>query len=222
MALHELEFFPQKFQEHPGYRDPSLSPPSVANGTASVIDLYFTDDRPNMDWGKEYLTSYTLEYIFGAEKGFLRNFRQIDRTGKITKRDLEIILEHARPYIDNADPEETEAFGHSLVIFSVLPAMATSDYLPMGFSRRGLLTPPFTTLEFLERLNELKKVVMSMVAGKVDIARPIITRPPVLRTCLFFAIARDLPLHSELSGKEKEEQVRYTIEHLLENIKLDL
>lgn len=217
-----LEFDPHKFQEAIGYRNIAQSPLSVAQETALVLEIFFNEALNNTKPGMEYLAGSTLEYLYGAKKGFLRNFPEIDRTEKITPQDRERLLTLARPFLDYPDPEEDEAFRHSLVIFSVLPAMATSPYLPNGFSRRGLLAPPFTTTEYLTRLDELGEEVKKIIGGQTHPRTIIETSAPLIRTYSFFRVASNLPLHVELTPKEIEQRTKETVEKLLGDIQIDL
>ncbi len=209
------------FQEVASYRDFSFAPPVVAQATHQNFELYFGNVLPNMGPVREYFAGHTLSFVHAAEKGFLRDFRKIGKEF-VSGEDLQRLLTSAKPYTNNPDLEDTEAFGYSLVVFSVLPDLAHSQYIPTGFSRQGLLEPPFTTMEFLARLRELRGEVTRIINGQTPPGTSAEARDELWRTYLFFDVAKDLPLHYLESPREIEERARNTFEHLLDNIPINL
>ncbi len=209
------------FQEVIGYKDWNYAPSVVADATYTNLNWYFGSTL-GKQYAKEYFAGPTLSLLHNAKKGFLRNYQKIDRIGVITEEDAARLHALAKPFISHPDPEEDEAFGYSLVVFSMLPVMAESGYLPMGFSRRGVLEPPFTTREYHERLDELQREFMGIVSGTTDPNMPVETRTSLWRTYLFFQVAHNLPIHFEQSPRDVEQRTRHTIEHLLDDIKVNL
>ncbi|MBI2268380.1 MAG: hypothetical protein HYU80_02935 [Candidatus Blackburnbacteria bacterium] len=171
------------------------TPVVVARNTAFLMDLCLIDWLPDKQPALGYLAGETLDYLLDAENGFLKNLNKIDRTGKIDAFDYQRFMEIAQRSGKPSPRETDEAFGFALVTFSVLPDMATSRFLPKGFSRRAALAPPFTTREFFLRIRELRSIVMQFIAGKFGSHTVIETHPPLLRTYQFFQVAKDIPLH---------------------------
>lgn len=216
MAMQEGGF--QKFIE---YRDSNQTPFLVADETFTNLIWYFSH-APGKNVARDFFAESTLPFIFGARKGFLRHYREIDRANVITPQDDKWLSELAKPHILNPDIEEDERFRYSLVVFSILPAMARSRHLPSGFSRRGLLEPPFTTREFHERLRELGQEFTGIIRGTTKPETPIETRASLWRTFLFFQVAHELPIHIQENPREVAQKTRDTFEHLLGDMSLDL
>lgn len=110
------------FQGVVSYRDVSHAPPVVAQATHQNLDLYLGNVVPDMGPIREYFAGHTLSFVHAAEKGFIRDFRKIGKAF-IEEADLQVLLGKARPYSQNSDVEDTEAFGYSLVVFSVLQSL---------------------------------------------------------------------------------------------------
>lgn len=222
MASRQEIVLPDRFQPYPGYREKSKAPAVVVDSTLNVLQMYFNEELIDMTVARNYLASDTTDFIYGAQKGFFRDFNRITRGRNITREDMSRIFGLARPHFTTPDPEDSEAFGFSIVIFAALPYFAKHKLLPQGFSKDGVLTPPSTTMEFNTRLNELKDEIGKIVSGETAPTTHIEERNSLWRTYAFFNVGRDLPLHVEKSEGEIEEAARTTFENLLGDVSVNL
>lgn len=195
------------------------APALVARSTAYLMDLYFMGflqgERRQTALG--FFATQTLDGLYGAERGFYRNLHKIDRVGLIDPIDLERFQLLARQDMRQPAIAEDEAFGFMLVTFSVLPELATSRFLPKGFSRRTLLAPPFTTREFFLRVKELRQEVSRIVAGQVTPKTLIEGSNPLWRTYLFFQVGGDIPMHIQQDRNLVEEATEKVARRILES-----
>lgn len=219
---HQEIILPDRFQPFPGHREQSKIPTVVADSTSQVLQMYFKEELINPTVARNYLASDTTDFIYGAQKGFFRDFNRITRDKNMTRDDMDRIMGLARPHFRAHDLEDSEAFGFSIVIFAALPYFAKHDLLPQGFSKDGVLAPPSTTMEFNIRLNELKEEIGKIVSGETAPTTHIEARNSLWRTYTFFNVGKDLPLHLENSADEIKDTARATFENLLGNLKINL
>lgn len=221
MARQEI-VLPDRFQPFPGHREQSKVPAVVADSTSHVLQMYFKEELIDATVARNYLASDTTDFIYGAQKGFFRDLNRITRGRNMTREDMDRIMGLAKPHFKTHDPEDSEAFGFSIVVFAALPYFAKHELLPQGFSKRGVLAPPATTMEFNARLSELKDEIGKIVSGETVPTTHIEKRNSLWRTYAFFSVGRDLPLHVEKSEGEIEEAARKTFEDLLEDVNINL
>lgn len=209
-----------EFQIVPGYKNRAMSPAVVSQETGNILSLYFNND-PRFDprLGKQYLATDTLNYIWEAEKGF---YTLYDKKSKIGKQELVVFLDESETALAHPDIESNEAFGHSMVVFSVLPEIAQHPSYPKGFSKRNILRPPETTMEFLLRLKELRVEIIKIIGGQTSPQTPMETNNSLLRSYLYFWVARKIPLRCSENKREIEEKARVFINKLLGDIKIFL
>lgn len=111
----------------------------VIDQTDSLLRLYSKGAIRQAEIARDYLHDYTLTFLDTAAKGVKRVF---------TKDDSVI----------NAQPlDANEAADLTNVVFAWMHYFATSQFLPNGFSRRGMLQAPTTREQFLQRTAEIKK-----------------------------------------------------------------
>lgn len=220
MARQEI-VLPDRFQPHPGYKEQSKAPPVIVDNTSYVLQMFFNEGLPDARAARNYLASDTTDFIYGAQKGFFRDFNRITRGRNMARQDMDRIMGLASPHFKIQDPEDSEAFGFSIVIFSALPYFAKHHLLPQGFSKNGVLAPPSTTMEFNVRLNELKDEIGKIVSGETPPTTHIEARNSLWRTYTFFSVGKDLPLHVENSEGEIEEAARETFENLLGDVNIN-
>lgn len=182
-------YIPDNFQAVPGYRDYEQSPIRVVAQTSDLLDIYFQGSFINTDPLKEYLEEMTLGYLHRAERGF---YIFADKTGKLSRQDFKAVTRDSRAYLQQPDVESNEAFGHSLVVFSCLPEFTSQGFLAHGFSRRQTLCPPETTLEFLNRIRELRREVGKIARGEREADSPVQADVALLRTYAFFKVGSNL------------------------------
>ncbi len=218
---HQEIVLPDRFQPHPRYKEQSKAPPVVVDNTSYVLQMFFNEGLPDARAAQNYLASDTIDFIYGAQKGFFRDFNRITRGRNMTHKDMDRIMGLAGPHFRTHDPEDSEAFGFSIVIFAALPYFAKHELLPQGFSKDGVLAPPSTTMEFNIRLNELKDEIGKIVSGETVPTTHIEERNSLWRTYAFFNVGRDLPLHVERSEGEIEEAARETFGNLLGDVNIN-
>lgn len=195
------------FQEIPGYKDPWRTPAALIQGTAHAMDLYLKGTLPDRKLLQDILAHDTLDFLHAAKRGFALNYDKIRDPRFIEAQQLQALEAFARPYRENPDVEDTEAFGLTLVTFSLLPALGQHRQYQLGFSRKGVLQPPFTTREFAGRLKEMHAEVVGMVSGTTAPETNTAHRASLLRTVLFFEVGSVIPLRYKENPKELEEQV---------------
>lgn len=114
-----------------------------------------------------------------------------------------------------------EAADLTNVVFAWMHYFATSQFLPNGFSRRGMLQAPTTSEQFLQRTAEIKKELALIVAGLRDTDMPLEAKPSALRTHTFFRVGSIIPLKLPDNKKELAEK-REAFDKLLGDINIDL
>jgi len=188
--------------------DHSQAPHVIAGRTTSLIEVLLRN-YPEVDFAQEYLSSYTLDYLNRVQQGFhsaAGSFKE-DR-----RQPLAELIGDSDQFLQGFDPELTEAFNHAMVAFAFMPVhMRTSLH---GFSRKGILRPPETGIEILERIREMRAEVLKMISGQTKPHSIDRTTHSLLRTYLFFKTGGELELHQPVTQKEEDDQTR----HLLRNI----
>ena len=185
------------------YRDWARSPMTIVRQTHAILGLVMSD-IPNVGPAREYLHDYTLGYLRNAEAGADELF---DQRGFV-QPDL--------------DPEVREAPGHAFTVFGYLPDMTKSRFLPMGFSRRGMLGAPQTRSEFLKRLNELKANIWRIADRQVNPQVIFESDRPLLRTVNFFRVGSELPIHLSDSEHVQDQLEREKFNDFLGGMNIDL
>ena len=177
-------FRDSRFQPVPGYEDTERVPQVVISHTDSLLCLYSTRAIRQPEIARSYLQDYTLRFLDTAAQGVERVFT----------RDEAVI---------NAQPIDiNEAADFTNVIFAWMHYFATSQFLPDGFSRRGMLQAPATRKQFLQRTAEIKRELALIVAGLRDTDMPLEARPSAFRTHTFFHVGTIIPLRFPDSKSE--------------------
>lgn len=203
MAEFERDFIippGSRFQPIISYREVEKAPPVIARQTHTLLDLLNQGAIKGLGSARDYLHDYTLKFLDTATIGsdmLYDRFR--NSSGEIV------------------DLESREAADYALVVFSCLPDRAKSPFLPMGFSRKGMLKPPITHGEFLLRIQELKVGVWQVVDGKTEPHSILETDPSLLRVHKFFEVGSNLAI-KEINQKEQQQSERWRINHLLDGI----
>lgn len=192
----ELEFSPQEprpFQPEIVYANPEDSPPAVARATAVILDRYFAG-LSTPSWETRYLANQSLGLVDSARKGFLGNMQAIRDLGKVEAPILDALLQNNKPYSEEGpSDEETESFARMYLAFGMLPYVAAHEMLPGGFSKRGVLEPPFTAEELFGRIREVGVNIKWIVGGRISQNQDLINRPGVLRTYWAFQAMGSMP-----------------------------
>ncbi len=167
----------------------------VPRQTAIFMDLYFRGEIEDPSLGRKFLAKETVGFVISAEKGFVADPNKVDRMNLASDEDRIKMLNSALTFVRKADSDDDTAFGYSLVVFYTMPYFARYHSLPDGFSKRGVLAPPETTGEFLDRLHELQDETTKIVNGETQPTKVLHRDPSLWRTGMFFQVAATLPLH---------------------------
>ncbi len=176
-------------------------PAKISIVTSDALDLYFSDDIFDKSEIQDVLGDVTLPFLRRAQIGILQYPHTIDRLGLISPEDKELLVrrqEIAR--ISTDDILTHQAFDYTRIAFSALPDYSSSPYFPMGFSRRGIFSPPQTVKSFIQRVDELGTQISLITQG---ITQPDeIRKPNILlwRTTAFFEVAKELSLRNFSRG----------------------
>lgn len=165
----------EEFQSVIGYREIEKSPPLVARQTHTLLGLYSQGAIRNPRPARDYLEDYTLEYLKAAEAG---SGILYDQTGNLKPQEIDL--------------ETREAASHAFVVLAHLPDKATSPFLPLGFSRKGMLAAPTTKEQFLARIKELKIGLWQIADGNLSPHATLEAYPSLLRVCKFFEVGNGL------------------------------
>jgi len=190
--------FTGDFQKEIIYSDEVLRPKQVVKSSALALRLFFDKKIEDTSVAKYYLSNTTSDFLRLAEIGYLKRLPNVWNLEKIPHENLLTLLKAQVPVISEEgtkeNDEEREAFEFSMVTFTFLHK-ARHAYLPDGFSKRGMLAPPVTSIETLERFGELKEEVAKIAGGEIKQNANMNNNPPLARTYLYFQIADTLPLH---------------------------
>jgi hypothetical protein len=178
------EFQPEIKYQHP-------QPVNVAAGTAQVMDMYLTDSLPDLKVASVFLNEETIPFLNRAEDGFMEDFRKIRDPRKLSKENIIKLLEERRLTDDTNTHENVEAFWYTALIFGEMHSK-TGRLLPIKFSSRMMLAPPFTVIEYLERIRELQDEVVKFAKGEIKPNVPILNNQPLVRSYLFFQTGKEL------------------------------
>lgn len=201
------------FQPKIEYSDPTLAPITVARNTSTFMEDYLKDPE-RAEPAKDYLTNQTTTFLYMAERGFVSNFPNLRRVENIDAEVLRMLVQLGISF-GNSNPEETEAFGHTIITMGLLPSMAQHALLPDGFSRRGVLAPPSTIGEYHQRIRELRTVVSRVAEGKMSPELDMLNNQPLCRTYCFFEVGARIPLKNPVNERKD-------FNDMLEGIEIDL
>lgn len=199
-----------------------ISPVGICRGTVQIMDLYRRDLLGNDDGhAKDFLLGPTTSYLWEAEQGLLKNIGRFGRRRSISMEYLNKLLDAFPHHNPEPNQEETEAFDFGMVVFSVMPAMAHFPYLPRGFSRRGALAPPFTSIECLGRFREMRSEVLKIVSGQTTPRTLPSINHPLFRTKTFFEVASSLPDMYKDNPRVITDRSKEMFERLLGDVVID-
>ncbi len=165
-SFHDFSRFELKrFQPVPGYKDHERAPRVVISQTHNTLKLYRAGVIGDPKFAKDYIRDYTFGYLNTAAEGVERVF---------TKAPADI-----QPL------EMNKAADVAHVVFAWMHYFAESKYLPMGFSRKGMLEAPTTKRQFIGRIAELKRELAFIVTGMRDPEIPLEATPGTSNSYLF-------------------------------------
>lgn len=218
MVLNSIMLSPERgfdpsFQPEIKYTDPTLAPIVVAQKTSTCLDM-FIEQRIDAPFARGYLADKTLPFLNMARDGLIANFPRLREIGRIDPETLKEMVASGFDLRDTADPEKTEAFGHSIITMGLLPSMAKHSQLPDGFSKIGLLAPPTTIAEYKGRMHELRTTIIGLATRTIPRSKSVLNNPALCRTYYFFDVGSRIPL------KENDEGT--LLNEMLEGIKIDL
>lgn len=193
-----------RFQPIPGYEDIQRAPQAVMFQTDLLLRLYRTRAVQQPEITREYFQNYTLRFLDKAAQGAERAF---------TKDEAVI----------NAQPlDVNEAADVTKIVFAWMHYFAASQFLPNGFSRRGMLQAPATIKQFLQRTAEIKRELALVVAEIRDPDMPLEAKPSALRAHAFFHVGAVMPLKFPDNERELAEREKDAFNKLLGDISIDL
>ncbi len=213
------------FQEIPGYPDPALSPANIVHETHEALDKYYDRTSGIIDLGsvRGTLRETTIPFLHRAQIGLLANIHEIDRLGLISPEDYAFVRKRQERYKDQEVTDlEEESFRFSLVTFSFMPELSDHPLLPMGYSRGGMLKPPETVREFLERIDELGMTTAKIATGVASPEKGIERDMAVWRTYHFFETGSRLPFKFAESPQELMAREKDNLNRLLDGVPIDL
>lgn len=208
MTSPESKMFPsgggQEFQPVIRYKNYEKSPAVIAAQTCTLLELYYQGAIHQPELAKDYFQNYTLFYLKKAEEGTDTLY---DRKGAVYRE---------------LDLEVKEVSHHAFIVFAHLPDSMTSRFLPMGFSRKGMLRAPRTKDEFLKRVEEIKIGIWQTVEGDIEPRTTLEAYTPLLRTYGFFKVGSKLPIRMLEDEKKKERMEKEKFNDLLDGINVSL
>lgn len=210
---------PEEAYIHP--RDGTLPPVTMATATAGILDIYFKDAINDMVPATDFLQEHTVAYLNGAERGLARYAGQFARHRNLSVETLDRMFDKTSGNRSH-DPDDHEAFDFSVVVFGIMPEVAEYKHLPKGFSRRGIIAPPFTADEHLERIQEMRDEVAKILVGQTTPRTIVPLNHPLWRTCLFFDVARQLPEMYRQNPRLIVDRSKEAFENLLGDIVVDI
>ena len=194
--------FGERFQAYPTYEDPARVPKIVVSQTESIIGL-MAHGGLSPKFVKDYIVNYTFPYLKTAAQGAGRVF------------DTTLVI------ADSQTPEMNEAADFTNIVFGWMHYFATSQYLPNGFARRGMLRAPQDRDEFVRRLREIKFQLNGMASGVISTEMTLDTSVAAFRTYQFLKVGATMPLKFPETEREKAEHARYMMAKMLEGIDTD-
>lgn len=197
------KFRDRRFQPIPEYGDTERVPQVVVAQTDLLLGLYRSGVISQPQAARDYLQDYTLELLNMASKGVDRVFGKNDAAIKSQSLDV------------------NEAADFANIVFAWIHYFAVSQYLPNGFSRRGMLRAPTTKEQFLQRTSEIKKE-LALIAVGIDPNVPFEARPSALRAHNFFRVGAIIPLKFPDTERESADKERGAFDKLLGDTKIDL
>ncbi len=171
------------------------TPRTVVQATNLFLQLHqhgglvLQSDR---DQAREFIQMHTFPLLDTASRGSGRVFGLAGVHKKFITNSQSVDLNEAADYVN--------------VVFAWVHEMYKSPLLPMGFSRDGMLKAPQSIEEFDQRIREMKKELMLLVAGMRDPSTLHTHSPGPLRADAFFHVGSLLSDHLPTSESEIEAQ----------------
>lgn len=190
-----------EFQYAIRYKDRDRIPPFVVRQTSFILGLFYNGAVSGDGIGRKYLQDYTLSFLDSSETGVDR----VSFGGNGTN-------------FEGIDLEDREAADYANVIFAHMPDLVKSPWMPMGFSRRGMLRPPENRREFLGRVRELRIGLAQIVSGNMEPGAILEAHPYLLLTFGFFKVGAELPIKVPESEIKPEVMSRARFNGLLDGI----
>lgn len=206
--------FSPPFQPEIRYTDPTLAPAVVAQNTSNCLNMFF-GQRMDSPSARDYLADKTLPFLNRARDGLIANFPVLREIVRIDPETLKEMIASGYDFGNSGNPEETEAFGYTIVTMGLLPSMARHPRLPDGFSKIGLLAPPSTIADYRERVHELKTTIIGLATGTIR-SEDVLSNAALCRTYCFFDVGSRIPLRNTTIDSETLN------DEMLEGVEIDL
>jgi hypothetical protein len=202
----ERDFYtpvPKQLENNSSFLDYNKSPYIVTKQTAFFLDSF--SESIFHDFAINYFSSATLDYLEATQQGFHGFF---DKKRQLSKTHFKQIVSDANFYVSDINPQVEEYFKHALVVFSFMPEMNKQELLGHGYSKNGIMSAPKTTIEFLERIKELRTEIIKIINGQTNPKEDILNSDSFLRTYGFFKTGQELELRRPQTQNEADDKIR--------------
>lgn len=184
------------------------TPRAIVSETAVLLPMYFSDTLEDEKHALDYFKGPTTNFVINMNRGFAlstginltNNSREdlsrlLHSASDLTSDDTDLVLPRRRAI---------ESFNLAVVIFSQMPEYADSSKYSLLSSNRVAVHPPRTSLEILERIEELKQFMDDLNTKRITYknVRKLSLEDKLFRSISFFQVGKDLPL-KELPKKEE-------------------
>jgi len=183
------------FEITPTASDRDIAPKTIVSETMNMMGGIFAGTITT-EISKDFLEYYTFPFLRKAAGG----------AGLVFDRKL--------LFIKDTNPDVNEAADFTNVVFGWMHHYASSNYLPNGFSKNGVLKAPSNRGEFIARVIEIGETLPDMLDGRFR-GSNLWGNIGALRTLTFFEVGRVIPL-------KFPETNRQAMERLLEGIDFSL
>lgn len=187
---------------------PMPDPRTIVSETAVLLPMYFSDTLTDEKHALDYFQGPTTSFVTNINRGFALS-AGINLTNA-SKKDLGKLLHSASDLIsDDSDlalprKRAIESFNLATVIFSQMPEYADASKYFLISSNKVAVNPPRNSLEFLERINELKEFVDDLNTRRITHknVRKLSMENKLFRSISFFQVGKDIP---QKESPKKEE-----------------
>lgn len=183
------------FEIIPAASEKDITPKIIVTETMNMMGGLFAG-AITPELSRDYVQYYTFPFLRKAANG----------AGAMFDREL--------LFTNSDNPDINEATDFTNVIFAWMHHYASSNYLPGGFSKRGVLRTPSNRGEFIARVVEMGEALPDILDGRFR-GSNLWGNISALRTLTFFEVGRIIPLKFPQTDKQ-------VVERLLDDIDLSI
>ena len=191
--------FSGRFEATPTYEDLARVPQTVVAQTDSMVSLS-SAGIVSSDTVRNYMLDYTVPFLRSAVWGVERVYRPSLAT------------------FNSLPVDVNEAADFTNVVFSWMHYFDKSDYLPLGFARRGMLRAPQNSKEFISRILEIRWELPHILYGNLTSEITPNTEVAGFRAYTFFKVGKAIPLKFMESDRERKEHEQYVLENMSKDV----